>query len=58
MGSIMIAGGIFFLLTQGLSVNTLLPIVSGTGMFGIPIVKDLLGRTGVGGKSEKSPVPV
>jgi hypothetical protein len=44
VGSSLLAGGMFFLLTQDLSVQTLLPVVSGTGLFGLPIVRDLLAR--------------
>jgi hypothetical protein len=44
IGSSMIAGGVFFLLTQDMSVQSLLPILSGTGVFGLPIVRDLLSR--------------
>ncbi len=52
VGSSLIAGGIFFLLTQDFSVQALLPIISGTGVFGIPVVRDLFARfTGKGGAS-------
>jgi len=42
----LILGGVFYLLTQDFSLQTLLPIVSGTGVFGIPIVRDLVARLG------------
>jgi hypothetical protein len=44
IGSSVLAGGLFFLLTQGYSVEGLLPVLSGTGVFGIPIVRNLLAR--------------
>jgi hypothetical protein len=44
IGSTLLAGGVFFLLTQNFSVQSLLPIVSGTGMFGAPLVRTLLAR--------------
>jgi hypothetical protein len=42
VGSGLLAGGLFFLLTQDLSVQSLLPIISGTGVFGLPIVRELM----------------
>src|SRR5688572_33484895 len=44
IGSSLIAGGLFYLTTQDFSVDSLLPVVSGTGMFGAPIVRALLAR--------------
>jgi hypothetical protein len=44
IGSSLIAGGLFYLTTQDFSVDSLLPVVSGTGMFGAPLVRALLGR--------------
>jgi hypothetical protein len=49
IGSSMLAGGLFFLLTQGYSVEGLLPVLSGTGLFGVPIVRNLVARL-TGGK--------
>jgi hypothetical protein len=49
VGSSMLLGGVFFLLTQGISVQTVLPIVSGTGLFGVPVVRDLIARFAGGG---------
>jgi hypothetical protein len=40
----LLAGGLFFLLTQDFSVQSLLPIVSGTGMFGAPLFRTLIAR--------------
>jgi hypothetical protein len=48
VGSSMLLGGVFFLLTQGWSVQTILPIVSGTSLFGVPVVRDLLAKVAVG----------
>lgn len=50
IASSMVAGGLFFLLTQGYSVEGLLPILSGTGVFGVPLVRELLARV-TGGSS-------
>jgi hypothetical protein len=44
IGSSLIAGGLFYLTTQDFSVDSLLPVVSGTGMFGAPVVRALLAR--------------
>jgi hypothetical protein len=38
------AGGLFFLLTQGYSVQGLLPVISGTGVFGVPLVRNVMAR--------------
>ncbi len=51
VGSSLLAGGLFFLLTQDLSVQSLLPIISGTGVFGLPIVRELLARFSGGSSS-------
>jgi hypothetical protein len=40
----LVAGAVFFLLTQDYSVESLLPIVSGTGVFGVPLVRSLFAR--------------
>jgi hypothetical protein len=44
VASTLVAGGLFFLLTQDFSVQSLLPIISGSGFFGVPLVRDLLAR--------------
>jgi len=44
IGSSLILGAIFFLLTQDVSVQSLLPMVSGTGLLGIPLVRAILAR--------------
>ncbi len=44
IGSSLAAGAIFFLLTQDVSVQALLPIVSGTGVLGLPLVRTLVAR--------------
>ena len=44
IGSTFVAGLIFFLLTQDVSVQSLLPVVSGTGVFSVPIVRTLIAR--------------
>jgi hypothetical protein len=44
IGSSLIAGGLFFLVTQDFSFDSLLPVVSGTGVFGAPAVRALIAR--------------
>jgi hypothetical protein len=44
IGSSLIAGGLFYLTTQDFSVDSLLPVVSGTGVFGVPMLRALLAR--------------
>jgi hypothetical protein len=44
IASSLIAGGLFYLTTQDFSVDSLLPVVSGTGMFGAPVLRALLAR--------------
>ena len=41
IGSSLVAGGLFYLTTQDLSVQSLLPILSGTGLFSVPLVRSL-----------------
>jgi hypothetical protein len=52
IGSSVILGLLFFLLTQDVSVQSLLPVVSGTGLFGIPLVRAILAR--LAGKTAES----
>ena len=52
IGSSVVAGGLFYLLTQDVSVQSLIPVVSGTGLFGTPIVRSLLAR--FSGKTDAS----
>ena len=44
IASTLVAGGLFYVLTQDFSVQTLLPIISGSGFFGVPLIRDLLAR--------------
>lgn len=44
IGSSLIAGGMFFLLTQNYSVESILPIVSGTGLFSVPLIRNLVAK--------------
>jgi len=44
IGSSMIAGGLFFLVTQDFSFDSLIPVVSGTGAVGAPLLRALLTR--------------
>jgi hypothetical protein len=44
IGSSLVAGLLFFLLTQDVSVQSLLPVVSGTGVFSVPLVRSLIAR--------------
>jgi len=49
IGASLLAGGLFYLLTQDFSVQSLLPVVSGTGMFGAPLFRTIVAK--VTGKS-------
>jgi hypothetical protein len=49
IGASLLAGGLFYLLTQDFSVQSLLPIVSGTGMFGAPLFRTIVAK--VSGRS-------
>ncbi|HEU4688789.1 MAG TPA: hypothetical protein VFS23_10530, partial [Vicinamibacterales bacterium] len=49
IGASLLAGGLFYLLTQDFNVQSLLPIVSGTGMFGAPLFRTIVAR--MSGKS-------
>jgi hypothetical protein len=42
VGSTLIVGGLFYLLTQDFAVQSLIPLISGSGLFGIPVVRDLI----------------
>ena len=42
--SVLVVGGVFYLITQGFAVQSVLPIISGSGLLGIPLVKDLVSR--------------
>jgi hypothetical protein len=42
--SMLLVGGLFYLVTQGLAVQSVLPIISGSGLLSIPLVKDLVSR--------------
>lgn len=44
IGSSLIAGGLFFLATQDFSFDSLLPVVSGTGAVGAPLLRAILTR--------------
>jgi hypothetical protein len=41
--SALAVGGIFYLLTQGVSIQSVLPIISGTGFLGVPLIKNVAG---------------
>jgi hypothetical protein len=49
IGASLLAGGLFYLLTQDFTVQSLLPIVSGTGMFGAPLFRTIVAK--LSGKS-------
>lgn len=58
VGSSLLLGGLFFFLTQDYPVQSLFPIVSGTGLFSLPLIRDLANRlaalrsgTTIGGSS-------
>jgi C4-dicarboxylate transporter len=41
VASALAIGGVFYLLTQGFSVQSVLPIISGTGFLGVPLIKNV-----------------
>ena len=43
VASALTVGGLFYLLTQGISVQSVLPIISGSGFLGFPILKSVAG---------------
>ena len=44
IASSLVAGGLFYLTTQDFSVQSLLPILSGTGLFSVPLVRSIFAR--------------
>jgi hypothetical protein len=44
-------GVLFFFLTQDFPVQSLLPILSGTGLFGLPVIREFVTRLGAGERS-------
>jgi hypothetical protein len=53
IASSFVVGGLFFLLTQGYSVQALLPVISGSGVFSVPLVRNLMARLS-GGSPQSS----
>jgi hypothetical protein len=43
VASALMVGGLFYLLTQGISVQSVLPIISGSGFLGFPLVRSVVG---------------
>jgi hypothetical protein len=43
VASALTVGGLFYLLTQGISVQSVLPIISGSGFLGFPLLKSVAG---------------
>ena len=43
VASALMIGGLFYLLTQGISVQSVLPIISGSGLLGFPLVRSVAG---------------
>jgi hypothetical protein len=43
VASALTVGGLFYLLTQGISVQSVLPIISGSGLLGFPIIRSIAG---------------
>ncbi len=41
LASVLIVGGLFYLLTQGVSVQSVLPLISGSSFLGIPVVRSV-----------------
>jgi len=54
VATVLAVGGVFYLLTQGFSVQSVLPIISGTGLLGIPLIKNVAGML----SSKKDGTPV
>jgi hypothetical protein len=38
---VLIIGGLFYLVTQGASVQSVLPLISGSSVLGIPLVRNI-----------------
>jgi hypothetical protein len=43
VASVLTIGGLFYLLTQGISVQSVLPIISGSGLLGFPLIRSIAG---------------
>jgi hypothetical protein len=43
VASALTVGGLFYLLTQGISVQSVLPIISGSGLLGFPLLRSIAG---------------
>jgi hypothetical protein len=43
VASALTVGGLFYLLTQGISVQSVLPIISGSGLLGFPLIRSVAG---------------
>jgi hypothetical protein len=54
VASVLAVGGAFYFLTQGFSVQSVLPIITGTGFLGVPLVKNVAGLL----SSKKDAAPV
>ena len=54
IASLLLASGIFFLVTQDFPVQSLLPIISGSGLFGLPLVRTIMAH--FSSKAPGSPV--
>jgi hypothetical protein len=54
VASVLAIGGAFYFLTQGFSVQSVLPIITGTGFLGVPLVKNVAGLL----SSKKDAAPV
>lgn len=51
-----VSGGVFYLLTQGFSIQSMLPILSGSGLLGVPLLRELVARVSSGGASRATAV--
>src|SRR5262249_3522961 len=43
VASALTVGGLFYLITQGISVQSMLPIISGSGLLGFPLIRSIAG---------------
>ncbi len=44
VGSVLAVGGVFYLVTNGINVQSVLQTISGSGLLSLPIIKELLAR--------------
>ena len=50
--TVLVMGGLFYLVTQGMAMQGLLPLLSGSGLLSVPLVKDLVARVSTKGNDK------